>query len=55
MTGDLSYAGILFNGADETHRTDGVTLENITVFGKKLDANSPLIHIGDHTDNVEIK
>lgn len=55
VTGDLSYAGILFNGADETHRTDGVTLENITVFGKKLDANSPLIHIGDHTDNVEIK
>lgn len=54
VTGPTSYCGILFSGADENHRTDGLTIEDVVVFGEKLDANSPLIHVGDFIDNVKL-
>ena len=55
VDGPASYCGILFSGADESHRTEGLTIENVSLFGTKLGPDSPLIHIGDFIDNVEIK
>ena len=55
VTGPASYCGILFNGVDDEHSTDGLTIENFVLFGQKQTADSPLIHIGDFTKNVEIK
>jgi hypothetical protein len=55
VTGPASYCGILFSGADEEHRTDGLTIENFVLFGEKQTSDSPLIHIGDFIDNVEVK
>lgn len=55
VDGPASYCGILFSGADEIHRTEGLTIENVSLFGTKLGPDSPLIHIGDFIDNVEIK
>ncbi len=50
-----SFCGMLFSGADETHRFKGLSIENVTVFGQKLDAASPLVRIGDFIDDVSIK
>ncbi len=55
VVGPLSYCGILFNGFDAEHNTDGLVIENVSAFGKKLDADSPLIHIGDFTENVSVQ
>lgn len=55
VTGPASYCGILFSGADEEHRTDGLMIENFVLFGEKQTSDSPLIHIGDFIDNVEVK
>lgn len=55
VTGPASYCGLLFSGANEEHKTDGLTIENFTVFGQKQNADSALIHIGDFIDKVEIK
>ena len=55
VVGPTSYCGILFSGADEEHRTEGLSLENVSIFGTKLDANSPLLHLGEFLDDVSIK
>ncbi len=55
VTGPASYCGILFNGVDDEHSTDGLTIDNFVLFGRKQTADSPLIHIGDFTNNVDIK
>lgn len=55
VVGPTSYCGILFSGADAEHRTEGLTVENATVFGVKLDKDSPLVHIGDFIDDVKIQ
>ncbi len=55
VVGPLSYCGILFSGADEEHRTQGLTIENVTLFGEKVDEKSPIIHIGDFIDDVTVQ
>ena len=55
VVGPLSYCGILFSGADDAHRTEGLTIENVTLFGEKIDANSPIIRLGNFLDDVEIQ
>ena len=54
VDGPTSYCGILFSGADKEHTTEGLTIENVEVFGEKLDKKSPLIHIGDFISNVTL-
>ena len=51
----LVLCGILFSGADEEHRTQGLTIENVTLFGEKVDEKSPIIHIGDFIDDVTVQ
>lgn len=55
VTGPLSYCAILFNGADAEHTTEGVTIENFTVFGEKQDKDSTRIRLGDFISGVEVK
>lgn len=55
VTGPTSYCAILFNGADAEHTTEGVTIENFTVFGEKQDKDSPRIRLGDFISDVEVK
>lgn len=55
VDGPASYCGVLFSGADAEHRTEGLTIDNFVLFGEKQDVKSPLIHIGDFIDDVEIK
>lgn len=55
VSGPASYCGILFSGADPDHRTDGLLFENISLFGTKLNADSPQFHIGNYTDHVKIE
>ncbi len=55
VTGPASYCGILFSGADENHKTEGLAIENFELFGEKQDVNSPLIHIGENITDVKIK
>ena len=55
VVGPTSYAGFLFSGSDESHRTDGLTIENVEAFGKKIGPGAPTIHLGDFLDNVEVK
>lgn len=55
VVGPTSYAGFLFSGSDETHRADGLVIENVEAFGKKIGPGAPTIHLGDFLDNVEIK
>lgn len=49
------FCGILFAGKDSEHRTVGVTLENIDLFGKKLTEKSPELNIGSFVDSVIVK
>ncbi|MBQ4195265.1 MAG: hypothetical protein II622_04055 [Thermoguttaceae bacterium] len=55
VTGPASYCGILFSGADEEYTTEGLTIENFSLFGEKQTQDSPLIHIGDFISGVEVK
>ncbi|MDO4587948.1 MAG: glycosyl hydrolase family 28 protein [Planctomycetia bacterium] len=55
VTGPVSYAGILFSGADDEHTTDGLFIENIILFNEKMPTDSPRLHFGDHLNNVEVR
>ena len=55
VTGPVSYAGFLFSGADEEHDFDGLSLENITLFGEKMAPDSPRLHLGDFLKNAEVQ
>ena len=55
VTGPISYAGILFSGADAEHQTSGLTIENVTLFGEKMPPESPRLHLGDFLENVTVQ
>ncbi len=55
VQGTPSFCGILFSGANEEHKTEGLTIENITLFDKKLNEKAPEINIGDFTKDVTIQ
>ena len=55
VDGALSYCGMLFSGADAEHRLEGLTIENVEMFGLKFDKESPLLHIGDFVDGIDVK
>lgn len=55
VTGVPEYCGILFSGADAEHKTDGLTVEGMTLFGRPLEADSANVHLGDFLDRVEIR
>ncbi len=54
VSGLTSYCGFLFSGADEEHRMEGLTIENIEIYGEKIDKDSPLFRIGDFIDDVKL-
>ena len=55
VEGPLSYCGLLFSGADAEHRTEGLTVENVSLFGEKVDSDSSIVHIGEFIDDVTVK
>ena len=54
VDGAISYCGLLFSGADAEHRFEGLTIENVEIYGQKLDKTSPLLHVGDFIDDVSV-
>ena len=54
VDGETSYCGILVSGANEEHKTEKLTIENVQIFDEKLDRNSPRLHIGDFTGQVDV-
>ena len=55
VDGAISYCGLLFSGADAEHRFEGLTIENVEIYGQKFDKASPLLHVGDFIDDVDVK
>ena len=54
VTGQEAFCGILFSGADTEHRTRGLTIENVSLFGRPLTKNSPALSLGEFLDDVKI-
>jgi polygalacturonase len=58
---DVSFIGkeqqegyrIWIKGADEEHKVHNVNFENVSVFGKNLSKNSPVLQMEDHTTDIQ--
>ena len=46
-------ARVVVKGASETNRVDDVLFDNVVCYGRKLDAHSPGVQIGEFTGNIK--
>ena len=53
ITGKPGPYGIQFIGADVNHRVKNVTVDGLTISGKKVDENYSYLEIGNNVDNLK--
>jgi hypothetical protein len=55
LTGKSGPYGIQFVGADINHRVKNVTIDGLTICGRKVDENYSYLEIGNNVDDLKFK